>query len=158
VHLLFNRLREWENVKFRVSSCEDTKVTYGFSIEQGAPVARRVHEVLWDMGSKVVNEDVEMPVGMRRITLIPVMSFVGAKWLRTSKGRILPDWKAHPFAREEEGDPNMRVLRIKRRGALIKINSGHSYFHKLSALGLFVSERVGARLKASALSRGLVPK
>lgn len=29
----------------------------------------RVSEVLQCMGSKVVNEDVEMPVGMRRITL-----------------------------------------------------------------------------------------
>lgn len=102
----------------------------------------------------------KMPVGMRRITPISVMSF-GAKWLRTSKGGIFPDGKAsssHPSYREEDlrGDAahpsHEKRGRWNRRGGLIKINPKHSYFHKLSARRPI--RRIGTRtgtLKASAL-------
>lgn len=103
------------------------------------------------MGPKVVNEDVEMPVGMRRITPIPVMSFAEAKWLRTSKGGIFPDGKARPSAREDglQGEIASRAsasayergedvaYRGKGASSLIKINLGHSYFHKLWRSALF---------------------
>lgn len=72
------------------------------------------------MGPKVVNEDVEMPVGMRRITPIPVMSFAEAKWLRTSKGGIFPDGKVRPSAREGDlqGDAPAVYERARARACM----------------------------------------
>lgn len=57
--------------------------------------------------------------------------------------------------RSARGNPYARFPH-KRGDSLIKINPGHSYFHKLSAHDLSTSGRIGA-LKASAFSRVSVP-
>jgi len=117
----------------------------------------------------VVNGDVEMRVGMRRITPIPVMSFaVGAKsGFEHQKAEYFPDGKArgrrggiHPRAfslhgewRGEREAGGSTVV-----GALIKINPGHSYFHKLSARGLSARAEVAGALKADAFSSPAAPK
>lgn len=75
---------------------------------------------------------------------IPVMSF-RAKWLQTSKGGIFPDGKASSSRlSHREGilcAPSVWKKGWGVTGVLIKINPKHSYFHKLSARGLFGCEQ-----------------
>lgn len=125
---------------------------------EGVSLVRERHSGIW--GRRWWTRMLKCRSECGVLPLFAVMSFVGAKWLWTSKGGISPDGKAAPLRALEARKPLARAFRARALSAcasevdagwnaLIKINLGYSYFHKVSA------RKRGARpisraLKASA--------
>lgn len=98
-----------ENVKLRVSRrvcLRMSRVIRASFRWEGAPAARRVPRIRGTPAHELEGGEQERWNAGRYATYYPpisVMSFAWAKWLRTSKGGIFPDGKAHPSPARKGG-------------------------------------------------------